>query len=69
MPVLKFGNDQSEHYAVLMGENGEAINQDIKSFIGPLITVKGKWARLNNWELLYVNPLKGFRVNNKQNGK
>ena len=52
-----------------MGENGEAINQDIKSFIGPLITVKGKWARLNNWELLYVNPLKGFRVNNKQNGK
>ena len=56
MPVLKYEKNGVEHYAILLSNNGEAINKEVIKFIGILIVVSGKKEFVSNWEILYVNP-------------
>ncbi len=57
MPILKYDIKGIEHYAILIGTNGEVINKKVIKFIGIPIEVKGKKTMFNNWEILYVNDI------------
>ena len=65
MPVLKYEKDHIEKYAILLGRQGEPINQDIRDLIGPTVTIQGTWARLNNWEILYTEPKQNIKRTNQ----
>ncbi len=62
MPVLKYEKNGVEHYAILLSNNGEAINKEVIKFIGIPIVVAGKKEFVGNWEILCVNPSINIRT-------
>ncbi|MEO7310239.1 MAG: Rieske 2Fe-2S domain-containing protein [Chitinophagaceae bacterium] len=57
MPVLKYQVNGTEHYAILIGTGGEAINKDVCRYIGMPVVVRGKKTMVNNWEVVYTDAL------------
>jgi hypothetical protein len=57
MPVLKWQELDGEHFAVLVGSPGEAINAKASRFTGMRVKVYGQRSRMDNWELIQVMGL------------
>ncbi len=55
MPCIKYILNGQKHYAVLVGKNGEVMNQTVLPFVGEPATINGRLAKMDNWELLYVD--------------
>lgn len=55
-PVLRTVVDGYNQYYVLRGPSGEAINQDVLSFVGEPISVNGQASRENGWLVLRARP-------------
>ncbi len=60
MPVVKYSISGKENYAILLGENGEQINNKLLGFIGQSLQITGKLASINNWQILYINYQTGI---------
>ncbi len=56
MPMVKYSISGKENYAILLGENGEPINNKVLDVIGRSLQITGGLASLNNWQVLYINP-------------
>lgn len=55
-PVLVVKNEQGEaQYMLLVGQNGEPINQQVLTFVGLPIRLKGKLEKLGDWYVLRIN--------------
>ena len=55
MPVVKYSVAGKENYAILLGENGEPVNNSILNVIGLQLKIHGKLAAFHNWQVLYIN--------------
>lgn len=59
-PVLKVENRAGEsQYYLLMGENGEKINDKLLSFVAQPVTVHGNLEAQGDWKVLSINPETG----------
>jgi len=55
-PVFKVDlNDVERDYYLLLGANGEKINQEILTLVGEKIRLKGRWRLENGWKVLRIN--------------
>lgn len=62
-PVLRVADQAGAvQYYVLMGAQGEAINQEVLSYVGESITVEGKHHQQGEWNFVYLNPKIGIRT-------
>ena len=62
MPMLTFKSKNGEHlYAVLQGEKGEAINEQITKFVAEPVSISGKLFKYDNWYVFNTNPGKGIK--------
>jgi hypothetical protein len=56
-PVLVIKNEKGEaQYMLLTGQNGEPINQQVLTFVGLPIQLKGRLEKIADWYVLKVNP-------------
>ena len=54
-PVLKVQDEKgNENYYLLLGENGENINEVVKNFVAEPVTVKANVVKYDDWVILYV---------------
>jgi hypothetical protein len=61
-PMLAVRNASGEsNYYVLLGENGEAINQQVLEFVAEPVSVSGKLESLEDCLILKVNPVHGIQ--------
>lgn len=57
-PVLVIKNEKGEaRYMLLVGQNGEPINQQVLTFVGLPIRLKGQLEKMADWYVLKVNPM------------
>jgi hypothetical protein len=57
-PVMVVKNEKGEaQYMLLVGQNGEPINQEVLTFVGLPIRLKGQLEKMVDWYVLKVNPL------------
>jgi len=57
MPMLTFKTkDGKINYAVLLGENGERINQEVLTYVAEPIRIKGRLYHFDNWYVFYIRP-------------
>ena len=62
-PVLAVQTKQkTAEYYILKGENGEDINQEVLDHVADPSQIEGKVVRLNEWNLLYIDPEKIIRL-------
>ena len=54
MPCIKYEADGQLHYAVVVGEDGRAMNQAVLPYVGEPVRIKGRLQPLDNWEFFYV---------------
>lgn len=57
MPVVKYMVNQEAHFAVLLSSNGKPVNQLASRYTALPVTIKGKWGKFNNWEVVYMDEL------------
>ena len=62
MPVLKYAVNNQNKYAVLVGLNGEKINNDVLNFIGVPVEIKGNLSSMDNWGILKIDPKNNIRI-------
>jgi methionine sulfoxide reductase heme-binding subunit len=62
MPVLKYEENNQNKYAVLVGLNGEKINDDVLNFIGVPVEIKGDLSSMDNWGILKIDVKKNLRL-------
>lgn len=55
MPVLKYEVNNQNRYAVLVGLNGEKINDEVLNFIGLPVEIKGSLSTMDNWGVLKID--------------
>ena len=56
-PVLRIISEQNENkYYILLGENGDKINQQVLDKIAEPVEISGKTTTMNGWDYLYSNP-------------
>jgi hypothetical protein len=56
-PAFVVKNDKGEaQYMLLVGQNGEPINQHVLTFVGLPVHLKGQLERMADWYVLKVNP-------------
>jgi hypothetical protein len=56
-PAFVVKNDKGEaQYMLLVGQNGEPINQEVLTFVGLPVRLKGQLERMADWYVLKVNP-------------
>jgi len=54
-PVLHVQNEKGEsNYYLLVGPNGEKMNEAVKDFVAEPVTIKAKVARQDDWIILYI---------------
>ncbi|HTL10267.1 MAG TPA: hypothetical protein VL307_18465 [Chitinophagaceae bacterium] len=54
-PVLKVQDDKgNNNYYLLLGENGEKMNQTVQPFVAAPVTVSARAVRYDDWIILYV---------------
>ena len=62
MPMLTFkGKARQQQYAVLQGEKGEAINEQITKYVAEPVSMSGKLFKFDNWYVFYANPNTGIK--------
>lgn len=62
-PMLMIRNEKGqETFFVLRDENGNPINNKILSFVGIPVEVTGKLTRVDDWLVLYANPVNGIHL-------
>ncbi|THU34892.1 hypothetical protein FAM09_23145 [Niastella caeni] len=60
-PVLKVINNEGEaNYYLLMGAQGEKMNQAVKEFVAAPVAVKAKVVKYDDWVILYVTDKKSI---------
>ncbi|MFA8449179.1 MAG: hypothetical protein ACEPOW_00625 [Bacteroidales bacterium] len=63
-PVLRIHNNKGvAEYFLLLGENGQPINQDVLQMVGLPVYVKGNLHRVDDWFVLKVNPKTSIKRN------
>jgi hypothetical protein len=62
MPVLKYEVNNQARYAVLVGLNGEKINQELLNFIGLPVNITGNLSAMDNWDVLKIDAKKSIRM-------
>ncbi len=63
MPMCVFTDENGEkQFAVIRGEKGEAVNQDVLFAVAEPVSIKGKLKRFDNWFVLYANPKEIVRL-------
>lgn len=56
-PVMVIKNEKGEaQYFLLTGQNGQPINQEVLTFVGLPIRLKGRLEKMADWYVLKVNP-------------
>jgi hypothetical protein len=61
-PVLKVeDNNGNQNYYLLVGANGEKINEAVKDFVALPVTLHAKAIQYDDWIVLYVNPENGLQ--------
>lgn len=61
MPMLTYQTKEGKiKYAVLLGSNGEKINQQISYAVAEPITIKGKMMQIDDWNFLLVDVKNGI---------
>jgi nitrite reductase/ring-hydroxylating ferredoxin subunit/DMSO/TMAO reductase YedYZ heme-binding membrane subunit len=56
MPMITYTENNQNKYAVLLGENGEKINNKVLDFVAEAVEVKGVLYKYENWNYIYINP-------------
>jgi hypothetical protein len=57
-PVLVVKNEHGEaEYMLLIGQNSEPINQQVLTFVGLPISIKGRLEKMADWYVLKANPI------------
>ncbi|MFN0080953.1 MAG: Rieske 2Fe-2S domain-containing protein [Ferruginibacter sp.] len=64
MPVLKYQVNNQNKYAVLVGVNGEKINNEVLNFIGVPVEIKGNLSEMENWGVLKIDTKTGLSMVN-----
>jgi nitrite reductase/ring-hydroxylating ferredoxin subunit/DMSO/TMAO reductase YedYZ heme-binding membrane subunit len=62
MPVLKYEVNNQNKYAVLVGLNGEKINNDLLSFIGVPVEIKGSLSSMDHWGVLKIDVKNNIKI-------
>ncbi len=56
-PVLRVSNNNGKsNYYIIVGSNGEKMNEAVKGFIAEPVTINAKAVKYDDWIILYVNP-------------
>ena len=55
MPMITYKENGNKKYAVLLGENGEKINDLLLYFVAEPVQIKGKLFNYCNWNCFYIN--------------
>jgi hypothetical protein len=54
-PVLKLSDEKgNENYCLIVGPNGEKMNEAVKNFVAEPVTINARVARYDDWIVLYV---------------
>lgn len=62
-PVLKMKDADGNHnYALLLGSNGETINDKVLDYVASPIEISGELSKIDDWLLLKVDMDKGFQL-------
>lgn len=61
MPVLKYTFNQEERFAILLNANGKPVNQTAARYTAMPLTIKGKWGKFNNWEIIYLDEIRPLK--------
>lgn len=63
-PVMVVRNEKGDaNYYLVLGPNGEKINQAVQDFVGEPVAVKGRLVQYDDWVVLYVeDPAKIRRI-------
>lgn len=64
MPMFSYFENHEQKYAVLLGENGQKINDEILDFVADPIRIEGILYQYENWNFLYLNTSKIKRLMN-----
>jgi len=60
-PVLKVtGDDGNQNYYLIVGENGEKMNEAVQDFVATPVSLHTKAVQYGDWIVLYVNPNNGI---------
>lgn len=54
MPMIAYHQNGIKKYAVLLGINGEKINNDVLDFVAEPIAIKGRLFKYENWQFFYI---------------
>lgn len=61
-PVFSVQNEKGERdYYLLLGANGEKINNQVKDLIADPVQIKAKAVKYDDWIVLYVDPAKDIQ--------
>jgi nitrite reductase/ring-hydroxylating ferredoxin subunit len=56
MPMVTYWEKNQKKYAVLLGEHGEKINDQVLDFVAEPVDIKGVLFQYENWNYLLINP-------------
>lgn len=63
-PMFVSTNEQGlADYYLLMGENGQTINQEVLPYVADITSMTGRVETLDEWKVLYINPEEINRLN------
>jgi methionine sulfoxide reductase heme-binding subunit len=62
MPVLKYEVNNEKRYAVLVGLDGEKINDDIIKYIGLPVQVEGSFSTIDDWGVIKMDVKSNIHV-------
>jgi len=62
MPLLHYVSSGADHYVILTGHDGVAVNGILRDKVAMPVSIKGKWAKMDNWELMQMDPMDGIVV-------
>jgi len=62
-PVLVVRNEKDEaNYYLIVGANGEKMNEAVKDFVGEPVSVKAKLVQYDDWIVMYVQDSKKINI-------
>ncbi len=56
MPMITYTENNQKKYAVLLGESGEKINNQVLDFVAEPVEITGFFSKYENWNYIYINP-------------